>query len=100
MSTIVQHERVKRQNREEKTQYDLQSATDTQNDAAFDVRFSTFKQEETINDHTEINQNENQVMKASKFEPLQSDNGDDFFKCKEKDGQDKNSKVSEETKFD
>ena len=102
MSTIVQHERVKRQNREEKTQYDLQSATDIQNDAAFDVRFSTFKQEETINDHTEINQNENQVMKASKFEPLQSNinNDDDFFKCKEKDGLDKNSKVSEETKFD
>ena len=52
MSTIVQHERVKRQNREEKTQYDLQSATDTQNDAAFDVRFSTVKQEEAINDLT------------------------------------------------
>ena len=47
-----------------------------------------------------MNQNEGQVLAASKFEPLQSDNGDDFFKCKEKDGLDKNSKVSEETKFD
>ena len=33
-----------------------------------------------------MNQNEGQVLAASKFEPLQSDNGDDFFKCKEKDG--------------
>ena len=50
------------------------------------MRFSTIKQEEEIKDHTEINQNDGQVVKASKLEPLQSDNGDDFFKCKEKDG--------------
>ena len=58
------------------------------------------KQEEAINEHREISQNEGEVLKAFKLKSEPSVNGDDFFKCIQKDGHEKNSRASEDTTID
>ena len=94
MSTVVQHETVEEENQED-TKQDLEQLQET----PFDVRFSTVKQEEAINEHREVSQNQGEVLKAFKLESESSVNGDDFFKCNQKDGHEKNSRASEDSTF-
>ena len=46
------------------------------------MRFSTVKQEEAINEHREVIENDGEVIKAFKGE---SEDIDDFFKCTDKE---------------